>query len=281
MNAKRVYTAKSELANPLKLIKNIFYDLRNSRYLAWRLLARDISAKYRQTVTGYLSAILPPIVSAVIFIMLNQSNILNIPDTDIPYPAFVFTGTILWSIFTLSINTPLVELQTNRSLLVRIRFAKEALILTSFGQIFYNLFINMFVLLLILLFFSVNVSISWLLLVIPVIATILLGVFIGTIIVPISFLYQDIKQGINMLFSMVMYITPVAYVLPETGIITYLGRFNPMTYILNTFRDIIFGHEMDSINITLIVLICSFFLFIFSMIIFRIALPRIIERMDA
>ncbi len=62
-----VYTSKSELKHPLKLIRNMFSDLLSCRDLTMSLLMRDINAKYRQSILGYLWACLPSLVTALTF----------------------------------------------------------------------------------------------------------------------------------------------------------------------------------------------------------------------
>ncbi|MCK4944376.1 MAG: ABC transporter permease, partial [Candidatus Aminicenantes bacterium] len=63
-----VYTPASQLAHPMRLVKTMWSDLMASRGLAWRLLIRDISAQYRQTILGYLWAFIPPIFTTLIFV---------------------------------------------------------------------------------------------------------------------------------------------------------------------------------------------------------------------
>ena len=48
-----VYSPDSELLSFGKLMHNMWSDLLASRELAWRLLVRNISAQYRQSLLGY------------------------------------------------------------------------------------------------------------------------------------------------------------------------------------------------------------------------------------
>ena len=92
---------------PPKLIKEMWRDLLDSRELAWRLMVRDISAQYRQSLLGVFGAFLPPIATALVFVVLNNRKVINIGQTDIPYPIFVMFGTVLWQVFVDSLNVPL------------------------------------------------------------------------------------------------------------------------------------------------------------------------------
>jgi lipopolysaccharide transport system permease protein len=74
-------------------------DLIRSRELIWRLVLRDLSARYRQSVLGYFWTVTPTIVTVVIFSYLNRLRILPIGETEIPYPCYVLLGLTVWQLF--------------------------------------------------------------------------------------------------------------------------------------------------------------------------------------
>jgi lipopolysaccharide transport system permease protein len=113
-------------------------DLVASRELAWRLMVRDISAQYRQSLLGIFWAFLPPIAMAVVFVILHSRKLINISDTEIPYPAFAMFGTVLWQVFVDSLNAPLKTVTTAKAMLAKINFPKEALVLSAMGQTLFN-----------------------------------------------------------------------------------------------------------------------------------------------
>lgn len=102
-----VYSPDSELLSFGKLLRSMWSDLLASRELAWRLLVRNISAQYRQSLLGYAWAFIPPLFTAMIWIFLNSQRILGITDTGMPYPVFVIIGIVLWQTFTEALNSPL------------------------------------------------------------------------------------------------------------------------------------------------------------------------------
>lgn len=65
-----VYTPASQVRNPGVLLRSMWRDLKDSRELAWRLFVRDISAQYRQSLLGIFWAFAPPVITSVIFIIL-------------------------------------------------------------------------------------------------------------------------------------------------------------------------------------------------------------------
>ena len=90
-----VYTPDSSLANPLRMAREMMKDLLASRELAWRLVVRDISAQYRQACLGILWAFILPLFNTVAWIFMNSAGVIKVADTALPYPLYVFTGTLL------------------------------------------------------------------------------------------------------------------------------------------------------------------------------------------
>ncbi len=112
-----VYTPESAIRSPRKLIKEMFFDLKRSHDLAWRLSVRDISAQYRQSKLGILWAFIMPLATTVTWIFLNMAGIITIKSTDIPYPIYVFTGTLIWSILIESLYAPLAQTNAAESII--------------------------------------------------------------------------------------------------------------------------------------------------------------------
>ena len=67
-----------------------------TRGLAWRMFLRDTRATYRQSFLGYFWLLLPALANTLVWVFLNGAKVVNIDSGDVPYPLFVFTGTVLW-----------------------------------------------------------------------------------------------------------------------------------------------------------------------------------------
>jgi lipopolysaccharide transport system permease protein len=133
-----VYTPESPLKNPARLLREMFRDLLASRELAWRLFVRDTSAQYRQSILGYAWAFIPPLVASLPFVFLNSQGVVAIKGTSIPYPAFAMIGTIIWQVFVDALTVPLKTVTAAKSMLVRINFPREAILLAGLGQVIFN-----------------------------------------------------------------------------------------------------------------------------------------------
>src|SRR5580692_3403032 len=138
-----VYSPESPLREPGKMVREMFRDLLAARELTWRLFVRDTSAQYRQSVFGYIWAFVPPLVASLPFVFLNSQGIVAIQGTSIPYPAYAMIGTIIWQVFVDALNSPLKTVIASKSMLTRINFPREAILLSGLGQVIFSFLIRL------------------------------------------------------------------------------------------------------------------------------------------
>ena len=281
---KRVtfYTPESQLRHPVALFKRMYWDLLASRELAWRLLVRDISAQYRQSFLGIIWAFLPPIVTAIGFTLANKAKVININATDLPYPAYVLFSMTLWQTFVEALNAPIQAVNSAKSMLAKINFPREALILGKLGQVFFNFGIKL--ILIIGLFIWFRISITWSVILAPValIHLVILGAFFGLLAAPLGALYQDISRGISLITGVWLFLTPVIYPVPSHGgIFGFIVQLNPVTPLLVTTRELATtGILTQSLGFWITSIMAIIGLFI-SWLVYRLAMPFVVERMSA
>jgi len=276
-----VYTPESQLRTPLKFLSSMFKNLKASRELSWRLFLRDISAQYRNSLLGISWAFLPPIVMGLIFIILQSNKIINFGETDIPYPVFALVGTTLWQVFSESLNAPLKSVTMARPMLVKINFPREALIVSAFYQIVFNILIKCPILAGICIIFKVHVT--WGLLFVPLalLTLVLLGMSLGLLLTPIGTLYTDISSGLTIFTQLWFFLTPVVYPPPQAFPYSLINTLNPVSPILMGTRDLITKGYINNIQLFLIVSSLIIIVMMAAWTIYRLALPIIIERMGA
>ncbi|MEP6933970.1 MAG: ABC transporter permease, partial [Nitrospirota bacterium] len=191
-----IYTPDSLLASPLRMVREMLRDLASSRELAWRLTVRDLSAQYRQTFLGFLWAIILPLANTLVWIFLSRSGVVNVSDTPLPYPVYVFTGTMLWAILMDALNAPLHMLTASKVMLAKINFPREALVVAGIYQTIVNALIKLALLLIALLGMGVHLDWSLLLFPIGLLSLILVGTVIGLALTPVGLLYADVGKAI-------------------------------------------------------------------------------------
>ena len=274
-----VYSPESALADPRRLIKEMYQELRDSRELAGALFKRDMKAQVRQSILGYAWLFFPPIATTLVWFFLNSSGVVQVADTGMPYPAFVMIGTLLWQAFIESLTKPITSLNGSMAMLAKLNFPRIAPVLAGIGQTTVTAAIRL--LLLIPIFVFAGVEASWTILFFPLayLSMVLLGVAIGSFLTPIGLLYTDIARAIGLLGQFAMYATPVVYPMATSGLLGEVNRFNPVTYLIEIGRATLVGGSFQHLPMALIISGCAFVLLLIGWAIFHITVPRIIERM--
>jgi lipopolysaccharide transport system permease protein len=273
-----VYSPEAGLRKPIHMVRAMFNDLRNSRGLAWRLFIRNFSAMYRQSLLGFVWALVPPLLTTLVWVFLNGQRIINIEDPGVPYPAFVLTSVLLWSVFAQALLAPITSMMQGKSIIVKINFPREALILAAFYQIMFDFFIKLALIVMVFIVFNVTPAVTVILAPLGVIALIISGMALGMILLPVGMLYTDIQKVILAITPFWMLLTPVIYPAPREGIATVLNRYNPVSPLLSTTRDWMFKGASEFIIPFLWISGGSLILMLLGMILFRLAMPIIIER---
>jgi lipopolysaccharide transport system permease protein len=266
-----VYSPESQIRRPGVLLRQMFLDLLAARELAWRLFVRNTSAQYRQSL----------IVTTFMFVFLTTQQILNIGKTDIPYPAYVMIGTLLWQVFVDSLNSPLRQIITSKSMLAKINFPREALVMAGLYEVIFNLAIRMILLLGVFFWFRITPPSSILLAPLGIVVLMILGTAIGVILSPLGALYDDIGRGLTIVTSLWFFLTPVVYPAPSRWPFSLLAWLNPVTPLIVTTRDWLASGSAANPLAFIVVSVIAFILLLIGWMLFRLAMPHLVERMSA
>lgn len=276
-----VYTPAPALGDPRALAGAMLRDLRAARELGWRLFVRDVSAQYRQSLLGLLWALLPALATGLVFIALQSQRVLGLGETQIPYPVYVLLGTTFWQVFVEALNAPLKSVTAAKPILARIQFPREALILSSAYLVAWNALMKSIVLVGVLVWFEVSPTTGLLFAPLAVALLILLGLAIGLALTPIGLLYTDIASGLVIATQLWFFATPVVYPAPKAFPLSLLATLNPVSPLLSGARDLTaLGTLSDPLGFCVMALVACL-AFAGAWLLYRIALPVLIERMSA
>jgi len=259
----------------------MFRDFADGRGLAWRLALRDIKAQYRQAYLGILWAFIMPLANTVVWVFLSSSGIISVSDTALPYPVYVFTGTMLWAIFMDALNAPLQQSNAAKGMLAKLNFPREALILSGIYQTLFNAGIKVVLLLAALLVMGINPGFGILLFPVALFSLVLVGTALGLMITPIGLLYTDVGRGIPLLMQFLMYLTPVVFPVPKAGWAATLITLNPLTPLIVTARDWLTGTSPQLLTYFLFVNLFAVLLLLVVWAVYRLAMPVLVERMSS
>lgn len=250
----------------------------SSRGLIWRLILRDISVRYRQSVLGYVWAILPPIVAVAIFAFLAGSRVLPIGETSIPYVAYALWGLSVWQLFSGCLTACTNSLTNAGSLVTKINFPKEALVIAAIGQPLFDFLVRLFPVAFVFAWY--DVTLPWQVIFMPLFLTpvVLLALGAGFVLSIANLALRDIGNAVGMALTFGLLLAPILYPPPTSWPFFLVNVINPLSPLLIATQDLIaFGHLTNPDTFSLSCLF-SLLVFLVGWRLFHLTMPRIAER---
>jgi lipopolysaccharide transport system permease protein len=244
-NADRVVTVRRPGARMWRPAGNV-RELAQYTDLLRTLSAHRIRVRYKQSVLGLAWAIVQPLSMMLIFTLV-FGRIARVSTDGVPYSLFAFTGLLLWSFLSTSLNNATQALVSHAQLVTKVYFPREILPLSYVAAALFDLLVGSIVLVAMLAWYGR--PITWhVLLVAPVIATTaMLATALAFILAALQVRFRDIGLAVPLALYLWMFCTPVAYPLSAVPP-RYMPAFrlNPMTDVIETFRDVILRNRIPS-----------------------------------
>lgn len=274
-----IYEPNHILKAGIRIWPLMFRELIESRELIWRLILRDISARYKQSVLGILWSFLTPLVMMLIFVWIKGMNILPIKDTAMPYAAFVFYGQMVWLLFSHGVTTTTNSLVEAGSLLTKINFPREVLVVSKLGQTIFEFLIRIPLLIIIFIWLGFTPKLTIVIVPFILLPLILMVLGIGFIVSLLNGVVRDVNSLIGIMLSVGMFATPIIYPPPSGWPLSFWVNYaNPVSAFVTASRDLAtMGYITDPsayISATLI----SILLFFIGWRAFHLVEPKIAER---
>jgi len=105
-------------------------ELWHFRELLGRLVWRDVVVRYKQTFLGIAWAILVPIFTAVVYVIV-FGKFADFPSGDVPYPSLVIAGVLPMQYFASALTGSSMSLAANLPLVTKVYFPRTLLPLAS------------------------------------------------------------------------------------------------------------------------------------------------------
>lgn len=245
-------------------------ELWRYRELFYFFTWRDIKIKYKQTVLGFLWAILQPLLMMLIFTFF-FGRALKIPSQDLPYPIYVFSGLLVWNMFSTGLTNASNSMVNNASIIKKIYFPRLIVPVSSILVALFD-FLMAFVLFVFLLLYyrqpvSWHAAFAWpAAILLTVVATLGLGSWLAALNVK----YRDFRYVIPFLVQVLFFLTPIIYPISLINypLLKYILVCSPMYAVVELFRFPLTGIFPD-INFFLISVASGILLLIAGILYFR------------
>lgn len=224
-------------------------DLYTYRGLLQNLVIRDLKARYKNSVLGFLWSLLNPLAMMLVF---SAVFTFMIPAHDIPlYPIYILCGLLPWNYFSASVLAGVHSVVGNSALVKKVYFPREILPIAAVLSQLVNFLLALVVLFVALLVFQGPFS-PWLwLLPVVILMQTCFTIGLGLILSTLNVFYRDVAMIMDVVVLAWFFLTPVFYpldILPKEyilfGITWDVHRLmyivNPMASIINTYRDLLY-----------------------------------------
>ena len=228
---------------------------------------KDIRGKYKGSFLGVLWSFINPLLTALVYAIVFPFILKGSQDN---YVTFIVIAILPWNWFTTVISQGTFCILANAGIIKKVYFPREILPISTATSGLVNFLISTPIILMFLLFSGIGFSKYILFL--PVIAIIqyLLTLAIIMIISAINVYIRDAEYIINFFVTMLFYATPVLYsadLFPKQ--FRQFLYLNPMTTIINGYRDIFYYKQMPDCLALGIIFIISILLLLLGFKIFR------------
>lgn len=242
--------------------RHYWMDLWRYRELFYILAWRDIAVRYKQTIIGVLWAVLRPLLTMMIFVVV-FGKIAKLPSEGVPYPIYVFAAMLPWTFFATAFADASNSLIGNSNLISKVYFPR--LIIPAASVIVSVVdFLISFLILLALMVWNRYLP-NWHMFALPLFLLLAFFAALGTglLIASLNVKYRDFRFVIPFIVQLGLYISPVGFsstIVPEQYRVFYY--LNPMVGVIDGFRWAISGgvtalnREELMISLTMIVLLC-------------------------
>src|SRR5690242_11639393 len=215
------------------------------RGLIQSLVARELKARYRGSVLGFVWSFVNPLLLLLIYSFVFTTVLPNTTTGIQPYALFMFCGILPWTWFSSSLSEAAGSLISGGNLIKKVMFPAEVLPIVSVLANMVHFFLGLPILIVFLIIFRPPTlwHFAWL----PV-AVLVQLVFTSALALFLSALalhYRDSRYILANLLLLLFFPTPIIYPWFQPGLQRFKPLFdaNPFTHLAVSYQEIFFFHE--------------------------------------
>ena len=249
------------------ICKMIFKDLYNYRELLKTNIKKEIRGKYKGSWLGVMWTFLNPLlmlaVYAFVFPYILRVNVEN-------YTIFMIVALIPWNFFTTAIQSGTGCVVANGNILKKVYFPREIIPISITTSQLVNFLITCLIMFVFILVSGVGFSIHILILPILILIQYILTLAFNFVLSALTVYAHDIDHFVSVILTLGFYATPIVYLssmLPEK--FQWAMYVNPMAVLVESYRSILYYHQMPNFKILGIWVVLSFIFLVLGYAIFK------------
>ena len=233
---------------------NVFKNLYKYRELLKNNIKKEIRGKYKKSALGIVWSFLNPLLQIAVYALVFPL-ILKVKQEN--YLIFLCTGLIPWTFFSTALSRAAFTVIENGNIVKKVYFPREILPISIVSAEAVNFLISSIIILFFVIFGGMGISKYIIFYPLILLTQYLLIIAISFILSAITVFLRDIQHLIGIALQLLFYATPIVYasntIPPE---FSWIINLNPMTYIINGYRDIFYNQTMPDI-LSITILLCG------------------------
>ncbi len=233
----------------------MFKELYDYRQLLKSNVSKEIRGKYKGSFLGVLWSFVNPLLMTLVYAIVFPFILRS---TQPHYVTFVVIGVLPWTWFTNVISQGTNTIVVNGGIIKKVYFPREILPISIVTSGLINFLISCIIIAIFLI--CSGIGFSFYILLLPLIVLIQYILMLGLIFITsaIDVYVRDAEYIIAFLVSMLFYATPILYssdLFPAK--FSWILNLNPLTTIINSYRDIFYYQTMPNLKALGIVFLVS------------------------
>ena len=186
------------------------------------------------------------------------------------YTVFICCGLIPWTFCTSAINRTSFTMVENGNIIKKVFFPREILPLSVVTSEAINFIISTLIILAFVIAYGMGISKFIIFYPLVLLVQYILLIGISFIVSSVTVYFRDLQHFIGIALQLLFYATPIVYIPDAIPLeFQWIIKYNPMTYIINAYRDIFYYQQMPSLMslagiLILGIVICLVGYFIFN-----------------
>ena len=215
-------------------------ELKDYKDLFYVLAYRDLRIRYAQTFLGLFWALLQPLATLLIFILV-FGKFLNVDTGGVPYPLFAIAGMSAWTYFAFVLNQSGQSIIMSQEMIKKIYFPRLVIPLSKAMVGFVDFGIALLILIVLMIVYQFPLSSNAVFLPFFILLNIVSALAVGVWLSALTIRYRDFQHVVPFMVQFGLYATPVGF--PSKLVIERLPEWANMLFFLNPMAGVIEGYR--------------------------------------
>jgi ABC-2 type transport system permease protein len=246
---------------------NIFKKIYNYRELLKSNVKKEIRGRYKNSVLGVMWSFLNPLLQLLVYAVIFGALL---GGGDSTYHIYICVALIPWTYFTTTITQASFTVIGNGDIIKKVYFPREILPISVVTSGAVNFVISTIIILAFVIFSGIGISKYIILYPFILLVQYILLLGISFIVSSITVYFRDLEHIIGIILMAAFYGTPIVYKLEQLPAnLQILMKLNPMTHLINGYRDIFYYQQMPNMKMLCILLAGSLVITVIGYFIFK------------